>query len=89
MDASKGQGGAEVKELCSKYECELVIVRHNLTYKFQLIDITINQIAKKFISLKFNTRYRDRVGNQLKRDAAPRNVKVSLKMSDLKPMHTH
>ena len=27
--------------------------------------------------------------NQLKRDVTPRNVKTLLKLSDLKPLHTH
>ena len=34
MDTFKCQDNAEVKELCSKNECELVIVPHNSTNKF-------------------------------------------------------
>ena len=34
MDTFKCQDNAKVKELCSKNECELVIVPHNLTNKF-------------------------------------------------------
>ena len=33
-DIFKGQENAEIKELCSKNECELVIVPHTLTKKF-------------------------------------------------------
>ena len=84
MDTLKGQDNDEIKELCSKNECGLVIVPHNLTNKFQPFAITINQKAKKFISHKFNTWHGDRVHNQLKSSVAPGNAKVSLKISDSK-----
>ena len=89
MDTFTGQENAEMKELCSKNECELVIVQRNLTNKFQPLDITINQKAKKFIPHKFNTWYTDCVSNQLKSCAAIGKVKVPLKMSDLKPLRVH
>ena len=54
MDSFKGQDNEEMKRLCAKNKCELVIVPHNLTNKFQPLDISINQSAKKFISNKFN-----------------------------------
>ena len=50
MDTFKGQDNAEIKIFCSKNECQLVVVPHNLTNKFQPLDITVNQKAKKFIS---------------------------------------
>ena len=65
----------------------MVIVPHNLTNKFQPLDISINQSAKKFISNKFNAWYADRVSKQLSNGVAPGDVKVSLKLSDLKPLH--
>ena len=67
MDAFKGQDNAEIKALCLKNDCKLVIVPDNLTNKFQPLDISINQKAKKFISHKFNTWYEDRVIEQLKK----------------------
>ena len=63
MNTFKGQGNKEMKWLCAKNNCELVIVPHNLTNKFQPLDISINQSAKKFISNKFNAWYADRVVN--------------------------
>ena len=51
MDTFKGQDNAEIKELSSKNECELVIVPYNLTSKFQPLDITIKQKAKKVITV--------------------------------------
>ena len=58
-----------------------------LTKKFQPLDISINQKAKKFVSHKFNTWYADRVSKQLRRRVAPGDVKVSMKLSDLKALH--
>ena len=87
MDAFKGQDNVEMRSLCLENNCELVIVPHNLTNKFRPLDITINQKAKKFISHKFNKWYAERVSSQLRKGISPGDVKVSLKMSDLKPLH--
>ena len=87
MDTFKRQVNEEMKLLYLKNNCQLVIVPHNLTNKFQPLDISINQSAKKFISNKFNAWYADRVSKQLSNGVAPGDVKVSLKLSDLKPLH--
>ena len=87
MDTFKGQDNAVIKALYLKNDCELVIVPRNLTNKFQPPDISINQKAKTFISHKFKTWHADRVSEQLKKGVAPGDVKVSVKMSDLKPLH--
>ena len=86
MDTFKGQDNAENEALCLKNDCKLVIVPHNLTDKFQPLDISVNQKWKKFISHKFNACYGDRVSEQLKKGVTPGDVKVSMKMSDLKPL---
>ena len=39
MDTFKGQDNNVLKELCEKNVCEVVIVRHNLTKKFQPLDL--------------------------------------------------
>ena len=87
MDTFKGQDNAEIKEFCSKTDCELVIVTRNLTNKCWPLGITINHKAQKFISHKFNMWYGNHASNQLKRGVAPGNVRVLLKNSDLKPLH--
>ena len=86
-DTFKGQDNEEIKNLCNRNNCELVIVPHNLTNKFQPLDLTINQKAKKFISNKFNAWYAEKVSKQLMNGRAAGDVKVSLKLSDLKPLH--
>ena len=73
--------------LSENNDCELVIVPHNLMYKFQPFDISINQLAKKFISSKFNGWYADRVSKQLLNGVLPGDVKVSFKLRHLKPLH--
>ena len=67
MDTFKGQDNNEIKEMCLKDDCELVIVSHNLTNKLQPLDISINQKARKLISHKFHKWYADRVSKQLKK----------------------
>ena len=76
-----------MKSLCNKNNYELVIVPHNLTNKFQPLDLTINQKAKKYVSSKFNEWYAERVSKQWMNGKAQGDVKVSLKLSDLKPLH--
>lgn len=46
MDTFKGQDNDAIKELCAKNNCELVIVPHNLTNKFQSLGLTVNQKEK-------------------------------------------
>ena len=87
MDTFKGQDNEEIKSLCLENNCELVIVPHDLTNKSQPLDLTINQKAKKFVSNRFNKWYAKRVSRQLTNGKLPGDVKVSLKLSNLKPLH--
>ena len=54
MDTFKGQENDIVLDLCKKHFCQVVIVPHNLTNKFQPLDITVNKPAKSFISNLYN-----------------------------------
>ena len=54
MDTCKNQDSDEMKQLSTKNNCELVIVQHNLTKKFQPLGIFTNQAEKNYISNKFN-----------------------------------
>ena len=53
MDNFKGQDNGILKEFCSKNRCEIVIVPHNLTNKFQPLYLTNNKAAK--VLFKTNT----------------------------------
>ena len=66
IDTFKSQDNEEFKSLCLENNCELVIVPHSLTNKFQPFDLTINQKAKKFVSNHFNKWYAEKVSRQLK-----------------------
>ena len=76
MDTFKGQDNEKMKRLCANNNCELVIVPYNLTNKFQPLDVSINQLAKKWISNKFNAWHADRVSKQLSNGIATGDVKV-------------
>ena len=87
MDTFKGQDNDTLKELCSQNNCEVVIVPHNLTHKFQPLDISVNKAAKAFIQNLYNEWFSNQVAIQLKHGIDPADVKISSKLSDLKPLH--
>ena len=87
MDTFRGHGNEEMKTLWKENDCELVIVPHNLTNKFQPLGISVKQLAKKIISHKCNKWYAKKVSRQLASGVSSGDVKVSLKLSDMKPLH--
>ena len=87
MDFFKGQHNDTLKELCSQNNCEVVIVPHNLTHKFQPLDISVNKAAKTFIQNLYNESFSNQVAIQLKHEIDPADVKISSKLSNLKPLH--
>ena len=87
MDTFKGQDNDSLKELCSKNNCIVVIVPHNLTNKFQPLDISVNKAAKAFIQNQFNEWFSNEVASQLKQEISPADIKISAKLSVLKPLH--
>ena len=54
MDTFKGQDKDVILDLCENHMCKVVIAPHNLTNKFQPLDITVNKPARSFISNKHN-----------------------------------
>ena len=87
MDTFKGQDNDAILDLCKKHMCQVVIVPHNLTNKFQPLDITVNKPAKSFISNKYNEWFSKQVSQQLEKGIQPADVKVSLGLIELKVMH--
>ena len=63
MDIFKGQDNDVLKEFCAKRFFQVVIDTHNLTSKFQLLDVSVNKVAKSFISEKYNTWMANEVSN--------------------------
>ena len=87
MNTFKRQDNNEVAKLCRKNNCVLIIVSHNLTNKFQPLDITVNKPAKSFIKDKYNMWYSEQVAKQLSECKALVDVEVSLNLSEIKPLH--
>ena len=87
MDIFKGQDNHTLKKLCAENNCDVVIVPHNLTNKFQPLDLSVNKTAKSFIQNKYNDWFADQVFTQLQNGKDPTDIKTSSKLSDLKPIH--
>ena len=58
-----------------------------MTHKFQPLDISVNKAAKAFIQNLYNEWFSNQVAIQLKHGIDPADVKISSKLSDLKPLH--
>ena len=71
-----------------KDNCKFDIIPHNLTNRIKPLDISINLSIKGFIWNKLNAWYANTVSKQLWNGLTAGHVKVSMKMSDLKPLHT-
>ena len=64
-----------------------MIVPHNITNKFQPLDISVNKVAKSFISEKYNTWMTNEVSNQLKRGISSCDVKMALQLGIIEPLY--
>ena len=87
MDNFKGQDNDTLKKLCDENNCDVVTVPHNLTNKFQPLDLSVNKAAKSFIQNKCNDWFADQVFMQFQNGKDPINVKILSKLSDLKRIH--
>ena len=86
MATFKGQDNDTLKKLCAENNCDVVIEPHNLTNKFQPLDLSVNKTVKSFIQNKYNGWFADQVFTQLQNGKDPTDVKISSK-SDLKLIH--
>ena len=87
MDIFRSQDKDVLEELCAKNFCELVILPHNLTNKFQPLDISVSKADKYFISEKHNTWMVNEVSNQLKRGISLCDANIALQLEIIKPLH--
>ena len=87
MDTFKGQDNDTLKKLCTENNCDVVIVPHNLTNKFQPLDLSVNKAAKSFVQNKYNDGFAEQVFTQLQNGKDPTDVKILSKLSALKPIH--
>ena len=65
MDTFKGPDNDRLGERCLENYCEIVIGPHNLTFKFQPLDIIVNKAAKAFIQNMSNKWFSNEVATQL------------------------
>ena len=87
MDTFNWQDNDDMKELCTKNNCQIIIVSHNLTSKFQSLDLTVNKAANSFISETYNAWMANEATKQLKEGKAPSEVKVTIQLTVIKPKH--
>ena len=87
MGTFKGQDNDEVAKLCRQNKCVVIIAPHNLTNKFQPLDATFNKPAKCFIKERYIIRHTEQVTKQLNEGRDPSDIKVSLNLPQVKPLH--
>ena len=78
MDTFKGQDNDILKKKCAENNCDVAIVPHNLTNKFQPLDLSINKAAKSFI--QNNWLFADQVFTQLQNGKDLTDIKISTKL---------
>ena len=88
VDTFKGQDNDKLKKLWAENNCNVVIVTHNLTNKFQALDLSVNKAARSFFQNKYNDWFSDQLFTEFQNGKDPTDVKISSKLSDLKPIHT-
>ena len=59
VDTFKGQDNDKLNKLSAENNCDVVIVPHNLTNKFQALDLSVNKAAKSFFQNKYNDWFSD------------------------------
>ena len=75
IDTFKGQDNDTLKKLCAENNCNVVIVPHNLTNKFQPLDLSVSKAAKSFIQNKYNDWFADQVFTELQNGKDPTDFK--------------
>ena len=86
MDTFRVQDNDRFRKLCSENYCEVAIVSHNLTNIFQPLDISVDKVAKAFTQKMYSDWFLNEVATQLNRGVDLTEVKITSKLSDLKPL---
>ena len=74
MDTFKGQDNKVIMNLCKKNFYHVAFIPHNLTNKFQTLDITVTKPTEWFIGKKYNVWFADEVTKQLVKSTEPADV---------------
>ena len=75
MDTFKGQDNDTLRELCGENNCDVVILPHNLTNKFQPVNLLVKKVAEWVIQNKYNDWFADQVSTQQSR-TDPTDVEI-------------
>ena len=86
-DFFKGHLTEKVNEIMALKNIVHELVPANMTNLFQPLDITINRVAKDIVRRCYSSYYSGEVMKQISAGIAPRDVKVNLKLSKIKPLH--
>ena len=87
MNTFKGQDNDTSRKLYPENNCDVMIVPCNLTNKFQPLDLSVNKVAKSSIQNKYNDWFPNQVFTQLQNGKHLADIKISSKLSDLKPIY--
>ena len=76
MDTFKGQDNDTLRELCGENNCDVVILPHNLTNKFQPVNLFISKEGGRMsLQNKYNDWFADQVSTQ-QNGTDPTDVKI-------------
>ena len=84
----KEQDNNTLEKLRAENNCDVVIVPHNLTNRFHPLNLSVNKAPKLFIQNKYNDWFADQEFTQFQNGKDPTDVKISSKLSALKPIHS-
>ena len=80
---------SDVKEVIKKHDFIVVNFPGNTTKYYQVLDLTVNKYAKTFTRKKFNVWYAKEIHRQLDAGIPFEEVDIKLRLSVMKPVHTH
>ena len=86
-DVFKGHLTKKVNEIMALNNIVHELVPANMTNLFQPLDITVNRVAKDIVRRCYSSYYSEEVMKQISAGTAPRDGKVNLKLSKIKPLH--
>ena len=78
------QDNDDLRELCTKKNCEIVIIPHILTNRFQPLDLSVNKLQRHTFLKSTKLGQQTKNSKQLKKGIAPPDSKVSLLLLVLK-----
>ena len=76
-----------VLHLMEQNSCEVVFVPANMKHHFQPLDFTINGVAKKFITTKFEEWYAKEITQQINAGVDVYSIEIKTTLSVLKAVH--